>query len=583
MKRSIVLIGLLVLILAALLASSLALTACSERTFETNSDTSQTAGTMAETSISLDIDDLDMSLAADDTDESYDPSSATVITLSDAGTNVVGSGAAVSGKVLTISQAGTYIVSGSLSDGRLVVDATKVDTVHLVLDGVQIASSDGCAIQVDQAGKVILTLADGSVNTTIDAPSYVSTGDNDPDAAIYSSDDLSINGSGTLVVNGSYKHAIKSADSLVITGGQFELTAAQDALKGTDSIHIAGGSFSLDAGSDAIESSNDEDDDSGWVYIAGGTFTIRAGDNGIQGATALVIDGGQITVEASGDTLHSNGSIRIEDGTLLLNAGDDGVHADDTLVISGGSLTISSSYEGLEAATVTIAGGTNRVMATDDGINAAGGNDSDQSPGDMFRSTGDYRVCISGGYTYVNANGDGVDSNGDIEILGGTLVVDGPTANNNAAMDIEQGTFVVTGGTLIASGSSGMLVTPTSATQPVVTIVFSQTQSAGDLVGFSLDGQLLLSVSPAKNYTSIMISSSDLDQDETLEILYGGSKTGSSIDNTLYTGGSVTETDDVTELVLDSLILTISPDGSLTQAGGQMGGKPGGGMDRPRR
>jgi hypothetical protein len=530
-----------------------------------------------ETNADDDIDRISKNVSNKDLDADYFEDDATSIHLSDAGTDINGEGAAIQGSVITISNAGTYIINGTLSEGQILVDATKVDTVRLVLDGVDITNKSGSAIVVDKAEKVIITLAEGSQNHVRDTTQYEDE-DADADAAIYADDDLTINGSGSLTVEGRYKHGIKTVDDLVITGGTLSISSAEEALKGKDSITITNGSVTIDAAGDGIKSDNDKDEDSGWILIEGGTFDISAGDNGIEAEVGLKITGGDFNISSAQDALHSNGSIRISGGNIVLSANDDGVHADNSLDITGGNILVTHSYEGLEASDITIRGGNIAVNARDDGINAAGGSDGDAAPGDRFRQSGNYFISVSGGYTYVNADGDGVDSNGSIEVSGGVLIVDGPESGGNSAMDMENSGYVVSGGTLIAAGSVQMLVTPTQAAQPVVTIIFDSVQSANTTFALAdVDGNVLFAASPVKSYQSLQISSPELVLGETYTLLYGGNISGESTDGTYYINGTYVSPSGSAQITLNDSIMTIAPDGTASQYSGW--GMPGGGRN----
>lgn len=500
-----------------------------------------------------------------DQDSTYSKSNATIITLSNDSTQINGNGASFSESTLNISNAGTYIISGEL-DGQIVVDATIVDTVQLVLDNTTITNNTGPAIYVTQAEKVIITLAEGSKNIISDDNDYANTTDDAPDAAIYADDDLTINGKGILIVNGNYKHGIKSSDNLIIISGTLNITAHNDALRGKDSVAILDGNIKIDAGGDGIKSTNNEDEEQGWILIDGGTFEISATSNGIQTSSALVINAGTVAIESTEDSLHCNGNISITDGTFTLDAGDDGIHADGSLVVSGGTIKVTNSYEGLEGADISICGGEIFVRADDDGLNAAGGSDDEMDMGkrpmDNFNSGGDYFIDISDGYVYINADGDGIDSNGSIYISGGTIIVDGPSSNGNSAIDMENSTFAITGGIIIAVGSSQMLVNPTNAQQNVLTIIYNHTQNTGDIISLMQSENPIIEFTPAKSYQSIIISSPALNIGDTYTLL-----------------SNISELTDVT---LTDTITTISDNGDSLQISGmnRTGGMPQGRGDR---
>lgn len=436
---------------ALLLTGSLLLTACgggdiaaenSEKAENTTTHAMEDATTPAVENNTVQIttftaDDSGYEFSGRDLDPSHDQVNATVV-LSDGGTTVNGSGVTVDGDDVTITAAGTYVLSGTLTDGSITVAAGEEDKVQLVLTGVSVTNSDGPALYVQSGDKVFLTLAAGTDNSFSDGGGYTATdGDTDLDAAVFSRSDLTINGGGSLTVTGSNKHGIVSKDDLVITGGTITVTAQNVALGGKDCVKIAAATLDLTAGTDGIRSDNEEDEDCGYVYIHSGNITITAGTDGIQAATVLYVAGGTITVDASDDSLHSDGFVTISGGTLTLSSGDDGIHADVTLTIEGGTFDITAA-EGLEATVITINDGDVSIEASDDGINAA-------------RKSSAYTplVEINGGnITVVMGPGDtdGVDSNGNIVINGGTVNV-----SAGSSFDYD-GTGVINGGTVMVNG-----------------------------------------------------------------------------------------------------------------------------------
>ena len=641
------------IVIAVVMTLTLLLSACSAdnatKSFDETAETAETATAVIEaesaTVDTADFDSITVKYSDADIDDTYDESMATHIMLSNGATTVTGDGVGISGDVVTITEAGVYILSGTLSDGQMIVDVAEEDLVQLVLDNASVTNSAGSAIFVKQADQVVITLPEGTQNTVSDSArvktedSEDSDDETDDNAAIYASDDLTINGTGQLSVIGNYKHGIKTENDLTITGGQVSITAVKDGLRGKDSVAILDGKITVTAGEDGIKSSNGDEENTGWVSIDGGQLSITAGENGLTAETVLLVTSGDVEITAGQDSLHSNGSIKISDGTVMLSAGDDGAHADNTLWIAGGELTISESYEALEGADVAISGGLLILNAMDDGINAAGGSDSDglnmgggnmpenmdavsgdseetdgaeempdrgngisegsrpewdggtadrdmpsgEMPqgrgGDSFGGSGDYLISISGGYVYVNvASGDGVDSNGDIAISGGTLVVDGPSNDGNAAIDIEPGSFSLSGGILASAGSSGMLVTPTEAAQPVVTVVFDSQQSAGQAVTLlDSQGNILFSMVPDKAYQSIEVSSPELALGETYQIAFGGRVSGETLDGALYTLAALKGADQTVSFVLSDSILMIDQNGEETTYTSRMGGGRNGG------
>lgn len=559
----------------------------------------------------------------DDLDASSDVEGATLIWLDGDSIRVTGDGANVDGSVVTITTAGTYGLSGTLDDGQVIVNAGDDDKVKIILNDASIASSATAPIYVANADKTIITLADGTENSvTNSAGIFAAAADtNAPNAAIYSRDDLTLNGNGSLTVEANANNGIASNDDLKITGGVITINAVNDGLKGKDSITVKNGFVIVAAGGDGLQAHNDSDGEKGTVTIEGGVLNITAGLDGIQAETSVLVSGGEVTIttgdgsgdsslldgwgfwgngkddaasakgikagvdvtidsgaiaiDSADDAIHSNGSATLNGGTLWLASGDDGIHADATLDINGGDLTISQSYEGLESAVITLNEGTIHVTASDDGINVAGGNDGSALGGrpgqNEFAASDDYHLYINGGYVVVDAGGDGLDSNGYFDMTGGLVLVNGPTNSGNGPLDYN-GTFNISGGTLVAVGSSGMAQAPsTSSTQYSVLVSFDSAQSAGTLVHIeTAEGEDVLSFMPAKAYQSGLLSSPTLADGETYMFYIGGSSTGAATDG-LYAGGVYTAGTEVASLTASSAVTT----GGVQQRG--PGGRPGGG------
>lgn len=557
----------------------------------------------------------------DDFDESYDEKTATKIELKDSNSEIDGSGASEKDNVLSITAGGTYILSGSYK-GQIKISAND-ETVHLVLNNVTITNDSSSAIYVEQAGKVITTLADGTKNKLSDGSDYTfaSANETEPDATFFSKDDLTINGAGALEVNGNYSNGIRSKDDLVITNGKLTVTAKNNAIKGKDSVSIAGGTFSLNTTEgDGIQANNSTEAEKGWIAIDGGTFAIQSGNDGIQAETNLsianadiniktadgyetqsadstasykglkasnniVIDDGSFTLNTADDAIHANAAVTLNNGTFTLASGDDGIHADTDLVINNGKIAVNNSYEGLEGATVTINEGDIIVNASDDGINAAGGSSGEASEEGQFGADsfgqpgggGDSTkfIEINGGTTYVNADGDGIDSNGDVRITNGTLIVNGPTDNGNAALDYD-GTFTMDGGTLAASGSAGMAMSASdTSSQAALSLYFDETQKAGTLINIkNAAGDTVISFAPQKDFTHLAISSSNLKVGEAITVSTGGKDSGTE-KNGVYTNGTYSNGTELTKISINDILTSVDQSGTEV-SGGQMGGGPGG-------
>lgn len=242
----------------------------------------------------------------------YDEATASKAVFSESGVQVSGEGAAAEGTVLKITKAGTYIISGSCSDGQVIVETDKSagDKVQLVLNGLNLTSKKGAPLCVNSADKTLITLAEGSQNSFADA---VAT---DAAACVYSADDLTINGSGTLNVAGNVNNAIGSKNDLKIVSGSVNVTAANNGIKGNDAVLIRNGEINIKARKDGIKADNETDADKGYIYIEGGNIVVNAGDDGLQSVTAITITGGMTSVVAEGKIMNCDGKLNVDSGCI---------------------------------------------------------------------------------------------------------------------------------------------------------------------------------------------------------------------------------------------------------------------------
>ena len=557
------------LVMAALAGCGQTGTAGSSSDVSSNGAYITTAVSENQKNIELTDSNVDINFTDRDKSSEYDESSAVKITLNGSGAVVSGSGVNISGSTVTITSAGTYIISGSLSDGQIVIAASDSDKVQLVLNNAEINCNTSAAVYVKSADKVFVTLPAGTTNSLGGGTEYVQTDDNTVDGVIFSKSDLTLNGTGTLKIDADYRHGIVTKDTLCITGGTYVIDAVKTCLAGKDGIKILDGSFTLTSGSKGLNSGNDDDAKEGSIYIAGGTFTIKSED----------------------DSIHADGSCIIAGGTYTIAAGDDGIHANYDTIITDGSITITDSYEGIEGRRITVSGGTINLTASDDGINAATGGSSDeqqmpggqlgefggfgrqkgadvqsqemqmpqdgqqpqemqmpqdgqqpqemQAPASRSASDDDVYVKITGGTITVNAGGDGIDSNGNLYITGGTVYVAGPTSNGDGALDYEEEASI-TGGTLIAAGSSGMAQSMGSnSTQCSMLVNLSETIAAGSVISLKdSSGNVLISWTSPKQFSSVVISTAELAQGSTYALVTGDTQTEVTLSSVATTSGS---------------------------------------------
>lgn len=568
-----------------------------------------------EDSFEINIEGMNLEYTNRDKDSSYNDSTATHIALSSSGVSVSGDGVAADGSEVVISEAGTYVVTGSLADGQLVVNASDNDKIQLVLDGVNIHNEDGPAIYVKNTDKTCITLANNTSNTLSDGSSYtLEEGSDEPYATLFSKDDLTINGNGALKVEAAYRHGICSKDDLVITGGSITVTANEDALRGRDCVKILSGSFNLTSGKDAIKSNNDTDGTKGFVSIDGGTFALAAGDDAIHAESVLFVNDGTIDVSTcyegyEAEQVYINGAnthIVASDDALNAAARSSSAQTDATAVKGASSEGQSGNQpagqpsnagsdgaaEGQGVPNAAASGGANGAPAdagqtdpksgTDggagaDGVDGAAGAMGEDGPQSEVRNTlnevpqaGNNASCliqINGGYTVLDASGDGVDSNGSVEITGGVLLVSGPTSEGDGAFDYDN-SATISGGTVIMVGSSGMAQNFTSGTQAFAfTSVSGEAEQSVSICNNK--GELLASFTPSKSYETVLVSSPGFSEGIEYSLVLGGSVSRANSDG--YTTSGIISGGTATSITASTSATEglggMSPDGTGLGAG----------------
>ncbi len=556
-------------------------------------DSGGTSGAGTAGSAAADFSQTDADLFTDrDYETDYGEDGSILIQLNGSSAAASSDSVRISGTTVTITEDATHIISGTLDDGMIIVNAPDTAKLQLVLNGVDIHSETSAALYILEADKVFVTLADGTENTLSNGGTFTAIDDNNIDAVIFSKQDLTLNGSGSLTITSPAGHGIVSKDDLVVTGGTYRLTSASHGLDANDSIRITGETaITVDAGKDGIHAENDEDASLGFVYISDGDLEIEAEGDGISAGAYMQIQGGTMTVLAGGgsengtkessdswggfrgggrpgqsstaaddsstsmkglkaagdmlisdgsfaidsadDSVHSNASIFVNGGVFEIASGDDAFHADETLTVTAGTIQITESYEGLEALHVYVQGGDISLVASDDGLNAAGGTDSSGTAGGrdgMFAggpgggggmsSSSNGSITISGGTLYIHASGDGIDANGSLTISGGYTVVVGPTQGDTATLDYDT-SAVITGGTFIGTGASGMAQTFSDSEQGVISVRVGN-QSAGTAITLTdRSGTPLITYTPELSFQVVILSSPDLVPGETYTITVG--------------------------------------------------------------
>ena len=540
----------------------------------------------------------------------YDASKTVTIQLSGTTATASSNSVQINGSTVVIKEEATYVISGSLN-GMLVVDAPETAKLQLVFNGVDITSETSAALYILEADKVFVTLADGTSNTLTNGDSFVAIDDNNIDGALFSKQDLTLNGSGSLTVSSPAEHGIVCKDDLVITGGTYVVNSASHGLDANDSVRITDANFEIDAGKDAIHCENSDDTAKGFVYISGGMIKAEAegdgiaasaymqiadgtidllvgggsengskaqSDNfggfmggghgggrpggmgpgnsqttgteenstsmkGLKAANSMLISGGNITINSADDAIHSDVSLTINGGIFTIASGDDAIHAEDTLTVTAGNIDISESYEGLEALHIDVQGGNIKLVASDDGLNAAGGTDQSGTtggrdgifgggPGGMgggrpggggfggMPGNSNGSIKISGGTLYIHASGDGIDANGTVEITGGHTTVVGPTRGDTATLDYDV-SATISGGTFIGTGASGMAQTFSDSEQGVVAVSVGNQFAGTEIILKDTSGKTLISYKPELDFAVVILSAPDIVKGQTYTITIG--------------------------------------------------------------
>ncbi len=507
------------------------------------------------------------------------------IQLNEDDVNITGENAVYGDKKVSITAGGTYVISGNLNDGQIYVNSEDDENVHIIFNGVNINNSTSSPVYIENAKNTAITLAEGTENILADPEKYeyASSDQNEPDSVIFSKDDLSFNGSGSLNITANYNEAITTKNDLRISDGQYNITAVGNGIKGKESVVIRNADINITSGEDGIKSSEAEKTDKGFIVFESGNYNIKAMQDAVQSENFLIINDGDFNIKTQGssensndnstenssdisaqnnsgfnvrqgamegnpnktedsekgfkssktitvnncnitadcmdDCIHASGNVEINNGTFLLNTKDDAVHSDGNIIVNGGNIDIENSYEGIEGVVIDINGGDIKIKSDDDGFNA-----SDGSGGGVMTASPSCQLNFNGGSVYVDAEGDGLDSNGTININDGTIIVDGPVNDGNGALD-SGADILVNGGILVAAGSSGMAETPSeSSEQNSIAAAFSQDKSAATLI-YIIDenDKVIAAYKPSKVFSSIIISSPQIEKGKEYKVYSGGS------------------------------------------------------------
>ena len=427
---------------------------------------------------------------ASDLTATYDESKASKISLQGTTATVSGDGVTVNGSTVEITKAGTYIVEGTATKVQLKVVAGKEDEVQIVFKNATLKNTEA-PLLVDTAKKVILTLADGTKNEVADESTSTVKG------AIYSDSDLTINGKGSLTVNGNASNAIKSKDSIRIVDATVTTTAKKHGVAANDFVNVTGATLNLSADEDGIHSDNEDDVLLGNVYLT--------------------------------------------NTNIIVNAGDDGINASNTMLIDeGATIDVQKSEEGLEARLIHQVGGTVTVKSSDDGLNAKDWtleSSDEQGPGQQTKKVkseaanvknldqaGEVKIVIDGGTLTVDAEGDGLDANGSIEVNGGTVVINGPTSGANAALDYDDN-GKLNGGTVLFVDNGEMTMGFGSDSSQAFLMASVQGTAGTTVEVVDSSGKTVASLKASKAFSTVLISSPEIKEGEKYTIKVGSNST----------------------------------------------------------
>lgn len=538
---------------------------------------------------------------------------------------------------------GPYVLSGKITE-PITVTASKDRKVEIVLNGAEISCEGTAPISITEADSVVITLAEGSVNTLEVTSAF---GEEDKaNAAIYSKCDLILTGSGALTVINPYGHGIEAKDDLTIEGGSYTVTSSGHGFQANDSIYVTDGIFDITCDKDGFHSENEEDTEKGYLVIEGGSFNIVSAQDGISAAAYMTLDNGEYTITAgegatvseapqkpekferpdmtqmpegfekpdmtqmpegferpdmtqmpegteipqrgervpgmnkgqgmrpqwntedsadtstesmkgikaggvltvnggsfnissADDCLHSNTDLKVLGGDFTLTSSDDAFHADANLSFADGNVRVIASYEALEGESIDIHGGVFVLKSTDDGLNAAGGADGSGFGfrGDFFGSSNSY-INIAGGEILLDADGDGADSNGSLTVSGGALTVLGPLSGGDAPIDW-QISGEISGGTVIAVGSSSMAMNFNSASQGSVFLALDGYVEAGKTVTLTdADGNPLMEKAMDKSFNCILISTPDMTENGSYTVTVDGTEYPVTLEGYTYSNKS---------------------------------------------
>ena len=508
---------------------------------------------------------------------SYDESRAAQITLTDQTATVTGQGASFSGQTLTITQGGTYVLTGSGKNIKLVVEAADTDQVHLVFQNLTL-EGEGALLRINKAQEVVISLTEGSQNALTESQA---SDDEEVKATIHSQVPLTLNGTGNLTLTALTKNALEVEDDLKVLGGTYTVKAANHGFKAEGALAIEAATLTIEAGKDGLHAEHDETTERANISLNPTQLSIAAIEDGVDAGNELTIKGGTITVSQSEEGLEAR-VIRQLGGDVTIKSSDDGVNAStgsssktsDTSTTSKTSdanttsntadTSSSASQATTDSATASIA--ASQATATPVATSQADQANKDKNqtppappagqappqggqppqngqgpggmpPGGQEESDPSLQIILEGGTLTIDAEGDGIDSNGTVTISGGSLVVNGSVQGGNGPLDAS-GDITITGGTVWALGTSDMLQGfAQGSTQASITANIAGT-AGQTLIILDANGKEVARQTASKDFQAVIMSSADLVDGQTYTIqVEGTTQTATAALVTPVTGG----------------------------------------------
>lgn len=469
-----------------------------------------------------------------DLEVGYDESECITITLSGSSATASDSSVKINGSTVTITKDATYLVSGTLEDGMLIIDADDTAKMQVIFDGVNITSATSAALYILEADKVFLTLADGSQNSLSNGGEFVAIDDNNIDAALFSKQDLTMNGEGSLTVTSPAGHGIVCKDDLVLTSGTYAVSSSSHGIDANDSVRLANASVTISAGKDGIHAENSDEAELGFVYISSGNITIEAEGDGISGGSYLQVEGGNFDILAGGG--YENGSqsssgnygsfgggfgggmgggmrprsaAYTTTGTSTDATSMKGLKSGSSMLLSNGSFTIDSADDSLHAnESLTINGGTYQLASGDDGVHAETElviTSCTMDISECYEGLEAEAIAVAGGDITINASDDGLNASGGADSSGVTGGRDGmfgggmgggmmSGTNANANISICGGKLTIhaggdgldSNGNLTISGGYTVVYNPKSGDTSVLDSQYSPVITGGTYIGLGI-------------------------------------------------------------------------------------------------